>query len=719
MLAHLQSALPGVQNWLGSSAEDDQLGHLYDVSMEYKFDDLSRATQAFSTDTILGAGAAGSVYKGQFAGGTEAAVKVLADNVFLGFEDEVKVLSRFRHLNIVTLMGWGQNKKGKVNEKYLVYELLTGGDVEGRLQKAKKGDEKAFPWQQRVRVALHSACGLSFMMNSEPKAFHRDIKPANMLIDANGNTKIADFGLASTVQDSKNSHVSVENIGGTPGYMCPVYTLTGRVTEHSEVYSFGIVLLELLMNVLPAAAGPEGDIIYPLIAHVQPGAPGSHQRIMAALDPKAGWQRPLSDHMAELALSCVDLRPDRRPAFASIAKALRYLCPDTAGAGGSMPAPRSGISHFPQSPPPKPHAPEVHAAPPPVPGPPRTTASGQEERASGQKDHSSFKVQHEPLAELVLECLQADGADLRSMPAGMRALAWAVDTRGGRLAATIGRQHQPDFFDRFAKNKERASSISRGHFEVSWEPGASTPTIRKLSGNPLLLDDRPIASGQPYQASDGTTLGFTGFSDQDPCFLVLRVTLRSRAAVQAEGPHPALQDSRQPVPTMGPAATLARPGISGSDGPVANAGAVAAVLECVRAVGNENLSAISPESRVVVLPAGEKPVDIGRQHQMGFFEQLLCEDSKWLTYISRTHVRVSLSRPTPEAPYVLRIENLSQNLVYVGGTAVRRGEDGCMSEGGVLAFAAATTRNGEETLFLEFMLRRARRQGESSSRSAG
>lgn len=714
MLAHLQSALPGVQNWLGSAAEDDQLGHLYDVSMEYKYDDLSRATQGFSADTRLGAGAAGAVYKGTLAGGTEAAVKVLADNVFLGFEDEVKVLSRFRHLNIVTLMGWGQNRKGKANEKYLVYELLMGGDVEGRLSKAKKGDEKAFSWQQRMRVALHAACGLSFMVNSEPKAFHRDIKPANMLIDAHGNTKIADFGLASTVQDSKNAHVSVENIGGTPGYMCPVYTLTGRVTEQSEVYSFGVVLLELLMNQLPAAAGPEGDIIYPLIAHVQPGAPGSHQRIMAALDPKAAWQRPLSDQMAELALSCVDLRPDRRPPFASIAKALRYLCPDTSGAGGSMPAPRSGISHVPQSPPPKPNAPEVHAEPPPPPpGPPRTTASGQEERAGGQRSPAALRgAQHEPLAELVIECMQADGADLRAMAAGMCALAWAVDARGSRLVATVGRQHQPDFFDRVAKNKERASSISRGHFEISWEPGSSVPILRKLSGNPLLLDDRPIGSGDSHQAPDGTTLGFTGFSDQDPCFLVLRVTLRSRASVQAEGPHPAVRDpGRQPAATsMGPAPTLAR-----SNGSGAGAGAIAAVLECVRAFGNDGLSALSPESRVVVLP-GSEPVDMGRQHQMGFFEQLLCEGSKWLTYISRSHLRVWLSRTSPETPYTLRIENLSQNLVYVGGTAVRKGEDASMSEGGILAFAAATTRNGEETLFLEFMLRRARRQGESSSR---
>ena len=79
-----------------------------------------------------------------------------------GFEDEVKVLSRFRHPNLVTLLGWGQHD----NDRYLVYELLSGGDVEKKLQKSKKCQEPC-PWQQRLHIALDAACGLSYMLNSK------------------------------------------------------------------------------------------------------------------------------------------------------------------------------------------------------------------------------------------------------------------------------------------------------------------------------------------------------------------------------------------------------------------------------------------------------------------------------------------------------------------------------------------------------------------------
>merc|ERR1740121_837071 len=189
--------------------------HLTDISLEYAYQDLYDATSGFCKESRLGAGAAGAVYRGTLKSQTQVAIKVLLANGGMnGFEDEVRVLSRFRHPNLVTLLGWGQSTNEK--EKYLIYELLEGGDVGNKLEKARDG-RAPFPWPQRLRVALDSACGLSHMMNSTPKAFHRDIKPANILLDAGGGAKMADFGLAGTIRDN-TKQLMVENISGTPGY---------------------------------------------------------------------------------------------------------------------------------------------------------------------------------------------------------------------------------------------------------------------------------------------------------------------------------------------------------------------------------------------------------------------------------------------------------------------------------------------------------------------
>merc|ERR1712232_1474114 len=109
---------------------EEQQIHLSGIALEYSYEDLRNGTQNFSESRRLGKGAAGAVYKGVLRGGTEVAVKVLENNAeVLGFEDEVRVLSRFRHPNLVTLLGWGQHE----NDRYLVYELLPGGDVEKKL----------------------------------------------------------------------------------------------------------------------------------------------------------------------------------------------------------------------------------------------------------------------------------------------------------------------------------------------------------------------------------------------------------------------------------------------------------------------------------------------------------------------------------------------------------------------------------------------------------
>eukprot|EP00403_Amphidinium_massartii_P012090 CAMPEP_0178426332 /NCGR_PEP_ID=MMETSP0689_2-20121128/29181_1 /TAXON_ID=160604 /ORGANISM="Amphidinium massartii, Strain CS-259" /LENGTH=372 /DNA_ID=CAMNT_0020048017 /DNA_START=64 /DNA_END=1182 /DNA_ORIENTATION=- len=287
------------------------------LSLEYDYKELAAGTSNFSTENRLGAGAAGAVYRGKLRGVTPVAVKVLKDMGGLeGFEDEVRVLSRLRHINLVTLMGFARQE----GTKYLVYELLPGGDLHGKLQKSKTGKE-AFPWQERLQCALHVAKGLSHMMNSRPKTFHRDIKSPNILIEDDGTAKVADFGLAGVVPEGQ-SHVRVESKSGTPGYCCPSYMQSGVVSEKSEVYSYGMVLFELLLNVPPALQGNEGELVYPVLQQVMPAAPGAHSRVLANLDPTAGWTRPVVDDFADLALTCIDDQPERRPVFLEIIQML-------------------------------------------------------------------------------------------------------------------------------------------------------------------------------------------------------------------------------------------------------------------------------------------------------------------------------------------------------------------------------------------------------------
>ncbi|CAK0879678.1 unnamed protein product, partial [Prorocentrum cordatum] len=163
----------------------------------------------------------------------------------------------FRHPNLVTLLGWGSHQA----QRYLVYELLSGGDAFQRLQKSiAPGSTHFFMWHERLSVYLDSALGLSHMHNHKPKAFHRDIKSANILLDKHGTAKMADFGLSCTCDKpgGDNLHKTVKAISGTPGYACPIYAKTGKVTEGSEPIALfsGLWLAVLGLGRILGRGGP-------------------------------------------------------------------------------------------------------------------------------------------------------------------------------------------------------------------------------------------------------------------------------------------------------------------------------------------------------------------------------------------------------------------------------------------------------------------------------
>jgi hypothetical protein len=325
-------------------------------------------------------------------------------------------------------------------------------------------------------------------------------------------------------------------------------------------------------------------------------------------------------------------------------------------------------------------------------------------------------VQNKEQLKVALECTHADGVELARMPLGFRAVAFAVDPSSGRFAATVGRQHQPEFFEALVPKRDRLQCISRAHFELTWDPReGGRLALRKLSGNPLLVNEAPVETSTAVPIRDGTNIGFSGMSDTDPRFLVLRVALRGRESVNAAGPHPAIAVARERRAMLARSPSQEQSSLAQKQQQTV-AAAAAAVLECVHAQGGDPRW-LSPESRVVAL-AEDEVLEVGRQHQLGFFEALLKAEPQWLGYISRTHLSVRLSRggadgdgrvtpPRRGGAPVLQVENLSANAVMVNGRQLSKGQTECIAEGGSLSFVAKP-QNSAETQFLCFTLRRAR-----------
>jgi len=306
----------GRKMWGPSEASSPSDASLNKYSLEYSHEELLHATHNFNSDLLLGSGSFGVVFRGVQRDGCEVAIKVLEVPEKAGFEEEVRVLSRFRHPNLVILMGFARHG----TQRFLVYELLCGGDVYTRLWKSCTANVP-FTWRQRASAAFDAACGLSHLHNSTPKAFHRDIKTANILLDRNGTAKMADFGLACL------SHVAAQKVkvaAGTVGYACPHYAQRAIVTEGSEVYSFGVVILEILTALRPATVEQtlDGCQQYRFLVSL---INGDARAAVAMADFKANWPSDVSQALSLLALRCIQQDELMRPRFTGIVKELRPL----------------------------------------------------------------------------------------------------------------------------------------------------------------------------------------------------------------------------------------------------------------------------------------------------------------------------------------------------------------------------------------------------------
>ncbi|KAK4490425.1 hypothetical protein RD792_001102 [Penstemon davidsonii] len=207
---------------------------------------LRNVTNNFSRENILGQGGFGTVYKGELHDGTKIAVKRMECGVITGkgsteFKSEIAVLTKVRHRHLVSLLGYCLDG----NEKLLVYEYMPQGTLSRCLFNWTDEGLKPLEWTRRLTIALDVARGVEYLHGLAHQSFiHRDLKPSNILLGDDMRAKVSDFGLVRLAPEGKGSIET--RIAGTFGYLAPEYAVTGRVTTKVDVFSFGVILMELI-----------------------------------------------------------------------------------------------------------------------------------------------------------------------------------------------------------------------------------------------------------------------------------------------------------------------------------------------------------------------------------------------------------------------------------------------------------------------------------------
>ncbi|XP_008807804.1 probable receptor-like protein kinase At5g18500 [Phoenix dactylifera] len=267
--------------------------------------DLEIATNRFSKDNVIGEGGYGVVYRGRLVNGTPVAVKRLLNNLGQAekeFRVEVDAIGHVRHKNLVRLLGYCVEG----TQRMLVYEYVNNGNLEQWLHGAMQ-QRGSLTWEARINILLGTAKALAYLHEAiEPKVVHRDIKASNILIDDDFNAKVSDFGLAKLLGAGK-SHITTR-VMGTFGYVAPEYANTGLLNEKSDIYSFGVLLLEAITGRDP----------------VDYGRPPNEVNLVDWLKRMVGSRR--SEDVVDLNMAT---RPSTRALKRALLAALRCVDPDS------------------------------------------------------------------------------------------------------------------------------------------------------------------------------------------------------------------------------------------------------------------------------------------------------------------------------------------------------------------------------------------------------
>ncbi|KAL9319274.1 hypothetical protein ACSQ67_015791 [Phaseolus vulgaris] len=211
---------------------------------KFQLKELLSATRSFHSSNKLGKGGFGMVYEGTL-NGKDVAVKRISKNSRHGKQDyiaEITTIGNLNHKNLVKLIGWCYEK----GEILLVYELMHNRSLD-RFIFPTSGGDSTLNWEKRVAIICGVSRALDYLHNgSDKRVLHRDIKPSNVMLDSEFNARLGDFGLARTIHLSEKSHHSTREIAGTPGYMAPESLHTQRASVETDVYAFGILMLEVV-----------------------------------------------------------------------------------------------------------------------------------------------------------------------------------------------------------------------------------------------------------------------------------------------------------------------------------------------------------------------------------------------------------------------------------------------------------------------------------------
>nr|XP_043631538.1 G-type lectin S-receptor-like serine/threonine-protein kinase At4g27290 [Erigeron canadensis] len=293
----------------------------HDEAMELpllSFTTIANATARFSLDNKLGEGGFGTVFKGHLDEGIEIAVKRLSKSSSQGvneFKNEVICVSKLQHRNLVKLLGCCI----KGNEKLLVYEYMPNGSLDSFIFDKRKG--MLLDWTKRFNIIMGIARGLVYLhRDSRLRIIHRDLKASNILLDEDMNPKISDFGVARSFGGNE-TQANTERVVGTYGYMSPEYALEGVFSIKSDVFSFGVLVLEILIGKRNRGLiQPENE--NNLIGHAW--LLYKEGRLMELIDPTLveSCRPPEVLRSIEVGLLCVQHSPEERPNMSNVIRML-------------------------------------------------------------------------------------------------------------------------------------------------------------------------------------------------------------------------------------------------------------------------------------------------------------------------------------------------------------------------------------------------------------
>ncbi|KAM7487286.1 hypothetical protein LguiB_024770 [Lonicera macranthoides] len=300
--------------------EKKQLGALLATvnksKLNFSYETLERATNYFHDTNKLGQGGSGSVYKGTLPDGKIVAIKRLLFNTRQWvdhFFNEVNLISDIHHKNLVKLLGCSITGP----ESLLVYEYVQNQSLHDHLFGKKNGNQP-LTWEVRHKIILGTAEGLAYLHEeSEFRIIHRDIKLSNVLLDDDFTPKIADFGLARLFPENK-THISTA-IAGTLGYMAPEYVVRGKLTEKADVYSFGVLLIEVICGRRNNAFSESPFSILQTVWNLY-----GTGRLIEAVDPKleGNFQENEASSLLQIGLLCAQASAELRPSMSNVVKML-------------------------------------------------------------------------------------------------------------------------------------------------------------------------------------------------------------------------------------------------------------------------------------------------------------------------------------------------------------------------------------------------------------